>query len=215
MRDFGAYASTGTTGTPGYLALRKDVQDVVRAGPEMSTLVRMRMTRGALGFDCFERRLESFCGVEEVGISRYAEREVGRWRGGQRESSNTRRIWDISVTRQLFRVRGCIAFGISASERQRGGISLQLSPNLDVSFKVGGRMGHWVSLGVVDAREIRRVRLVGRWGSIQCALPLVDDGILLCEPGAEVSLFVCVELVLGHLVPPSGPLWHEIGRAHV
>ena len=36
---------------------------------------------------------------------------------------------------------------------------------------------------------------------------LVDDGILLCEPGAEVSLSGCVQLVLGHLVPLSGPLW--------
>ena len=88
------------------------------------------------------------------------------------------------------------------------GISLQLSPHLDVSFKVGGRMGHWMSLGVVDtiAREISRG--VRRWGGIQCAFPLVDDGILLCEPGAKVSLFVGVKLVLGHLVPPSGPLWH-------
>ena len=33
-------------------------------------------------------------------------------------------------------------------------------------------------------------------------LPLVDDGILLCEPGAEVSRLVCVQLVLGHLILP-------------
>ena len=77
--DFGGCAATGTTGTPGYLASRKDFQNTVRAGPEMSTLVRMRMTRGALGLDCFERELESFCGDEEVGTSRYAEREDGRW----------------------------------------------------------------------------------------------------------------------------------------
>lgn len=44
-------------------------------------------------------------------------------------------------------------------------------------------------------------------GGVQRALPLLDDHILLCEPGAKVSLFVCIELVLGHLVSPSGPLW--------
>lgn len=102
--DFGAYASTGTTGTSGQLALRKDVQDAVRAGPEMSTLVRTMMMRGDLVFeDCFERG--SSCRDEGVGILRRAESEAGRCSGGQRESSNTRRIWDISVTRQLFHVR--------------------------------------------------------------------------------------------------------------
>lgn len=92
------------------------------------------------------------------------------------------------------------------------GISLQLSPNLDVSFKVSGWMGHWVSLGVVDTivREISGGGgLISRRGRIQCALPLLDNRILLCEPGAKVSLFVCVELVLGHLVPPSRPLWDD------
>ena len=60
-------------------------------------------------------------------------------------------------------------------------------------------MGHWVSLGVVGtiAREISRGGgLISRRGEIQCALPLLDNRILLCEPGAEVNLFVCVELVL-------------------
>ena len=86
MGNFGAYASTGTAGTPGYLASRKDVQNAVRTGPEMSTLVRMRMTRGALGFDCFERELESFCGDEEgehrgmqKGKMGYGEADNGSW----------------------------------------------------------------------------------------------------------------------------------------
>lgn len=95
--------------------LRNDIQDAVRAGPEMSTLVKTRMTRGTLDFeDCFERGLGSFC--EEVEMLRYPESEGGRWRGGQRESSNTRRICDISVTRQLFRVRGIMS-GNLVSER--------------------------------------------------------------------------------------------------
>lgn len=72
-------------------------------------------------------------------------------------------------------------------------------------------MGHCVSLGIVDTivREISGGdRLINAWRGIQCTLPLLDDRILLGEPGAEVSLFVRVELVLGHLVPPLGPSWH-------
>lgn len=72
-------------------------------------------------------------------------------------------------------------------------------------------MGHRVRLGVVEvtACEISRDDLVGvsRRGEIERALPLFDDRVLLREPGAKVGLFVCVELLLGHLVPPSGSLW--------
>ena len=107
----------------------------------MSALVRTRMTRGALGFDCLERGLGSICGDEEVGILRCAESEEGRWRGGQRESSNTRRIWDISVTRQLFRARwrdiSCL--GSQSLRDEQGGSAYNcLHTSMFLSKWVGG-----------------------------------------------------------------------------
>jgi len=100
----------------------------------MSTLVRMRITRGALDFvDCFEGG-----GDEGAEILRCAESEAGRCSGGLRESSNTRRIWDISVTRQLFRVRWGVVVSQSLRDEQGGSAYNCLQTSMFLSKWVGG-----------------------------------------------------------------------------
>lgn len=64
----------------------------------------------------------------------------------------------------------------------------------------------------VGGRGIKIICNIGQQKEIRRVLLLVDDGILLYEPGAKVTLLICVELFLGHLVPWHGELLSELGR---